>query len=248
MKCTYPSWGLIEACLDAPLFQYNGARKIVRDVIWAPGRVPVVDLEAIGYARSGVKMKALQRQYFDPKECDRIRALMKRREKQSFTAVSMSMRAGEKDGRSMGHCIDSLVVASDEHAKTWVTVMYRSTEVIKKFTADLAFLPWVFEQLEIEPSGVSFFFSNAYLSGIFFPTLFGFLDPIEFLKMLRRREPPLFVVATRFLRRTVRSRNQVFPYSPEQHQHVLAWKLYPEKMKIISSYLETELERMKRGK
>ena len=247
VKSTYPTWGLIEACLAAPLFQYNGARKIVRDVIWAPGQIPAVDLEAIGYARSGVKMKALQRMYFDPKECQRIKTLLKKREKQSFTAVSMSMRAGEKDGRSMGHCIDSTVIASDEHAQTWVTVMYRSTEVIKKFTADLAFLPWVFEQLEIKPSGVSFFFSNAYLSGVFFPTLFGSLDPIEFLKMLRRREPVLFVVATRFLRRTVRSRNQKFPYSPEQHQHEFAWKHFPKKMKIISDYLETELEGLKRA-
>jgi hypothetical protein len=240
MKCEYPTWGMIEACLKAPVFQYNGARKIVRDVIWAPGALPAIDLKAIGYARPETKLKALQRMYFSETEAKRIRDLIAKRDGQAFTAVSMSMRAGEKDSRSMGHCIDSIVIALDKN-ESWVTVMYRSTEVIKKFTADLVFFPWVFDQLEIKPSGVSFFFSNAYLSGVFFPGLFGWLDPIEFLQMLRKREPKLFVVSTRFLRRSVRKRDQKFPYSPEQHQHEFAWKHYPEKMKLISAYLEKEL-------
>jgi hypothetical protein len=37
----------------------------------------------------------------------------------------------------------------------------------------------------------------------------------------------------------VRTVDQVFPYSPEQQQHVLAWAQYPEKMPIIKRYLKS---------
>lgn len=249
MICTYPSWGAIEACLAAPVFEYNGARKIVQRVLWEPRVLPTIDLELIGYARPLTKLKALQRMYYNPDEADRVRKMMKHREEQAFTAVAMSMRAGAKDRRSMGWCMESMVIGLTPD-RTTVNLIYRSTEVIKKFTADLAFLPWVFNQLEIVPDDISFYFSNAYLSGVFFPALFRFLDPIEFLKMLRKREPKLFVVATRFLRRSVRNRGQHFPYSPERQQHEYAWKHYPEKMKSIGRYLETELtelDKRKRG-
>jgi len=236
----YPSWGAIECALAAPVYQYNGARKIVRNVLWSPGKIPEVDLTEIGYARPNTKLKALQRMYFNPLEAERMKALLAKRDGQAFSALCMSMRGGEKDLRSMGHCINAIAFTIGDDIRA--TIMYRSTELIKKFAADLAFIPWVFEQLEIKVDHVDFFFSNAYLSGVFFPTLFTYHDPIPFLEMLRLREPKLFIVATRFLRRTVRDEKQRFPYTPEQMQHVYAWKRYPKKMPIISKYLEKHLK------
>jgi hypothetical protein len=134
------------------------------------------------------------------------------------------------------------MVISTTPKRTVVEIVYRSTEVIKKHCADLAFIPVVFERLGIRPDTVKFYFTNAYLSGVFFPSLFIFWDPIPFLDLLRAREPKLFIVATRFLRRSVRAQGQKFPYSPEEHQHRLAWERYPEKMPIINEYLESYLK------
>lgn len=235
----FPAWGLVDECLRRPVYIYNGARKIVQNVTWNPPSLPTVDLAELGY-KPKVKMKALQRMYFNPLEADRLRGLLKHRDGQAFSAVAMSMRGGSKDRRSMGWCMESMVIGYTPKDMT-VTMMYRSTEVIKKFSADLAYIPWVFDQLEIKPARVSFFFANAYLSGVFFPTLFRWVDPIKFLKRLKREEPQLFIVATRFLRRSVRNRDQKFPYSPERHQHEFAWKHFPEKMVAIDDYLKQHL-------
>ena len=236
---TFPAYKAIVACLEAPVFEYNGARKIVQGVGFSVDRIPPVDLERVGY-KPKHKMSALKRMYFNPDEAARVKELLKRREDQAFTSAAMSMRGGAKDRRSMGWCMESLVVATTPK-RTTAEVMYRSTEVIKKFTADLAFLPWVFEQLEIEPEVVRFHFANAYLSGVFFPTLFLWWEPLNLLERLRVEEPKLFIVATRFLRRSVRTKDQRFPYSPEQQQHVYAWASYPEKMSTIRDYLESYL-------
>lgn len=235
----FPAYKAIVACLEAPVFEYNGARKIVQGVGFQLDAIPPVDLARIGY-NPKVKMNALKRMYFNPDEAERVKSLLEHRKDQAFSAVAMSMRGGAKDRRSMGWCMESLVIGTTPK-RTTAEVMYRSTEVIRKFTADLAYLPWVFEQLEVEPESVRFHFANAYLSGVFFPTLFLWWEPLLLLDRLRREEPKLFVVATRFLRRSVRTPDQRFPYSPENQQHQYAWANYPEKMREIHEFLEAYL-------
>lgn len=245
MSSPYPSWGAIEASLAAPVYLYNGARKIVRNVYWSAGTLPEVDLKHLGYKKPETKMKALDRMYFNPLEADRIASLLHRRRDQAFSAVAMSMRAGAKDSRSMGWCLESIVFSVTDKGDIRATVMYRSTELIKKFVADLAWLPRVFERLDVRPASVDFFFANAYLSGVFFTTLFLYVDPIEFLERLRREEYALFIVGTRFLRRSVRDRDHRFPYSPERLQHELSWSRYPKTMKRIHTYLKENLPKEK---
>ena len=235
----FPAIQAVRACLEAPVFEYNGARKIVQSVGFEMDRIPTVDLASIGYNQK-VKMKALDRMYYDPTEAKRVIDLLSRRRDQAYTAVAFSFRAGAKDGRSMGHCLETMVIATTPK-RTVVEILYRSTEVIKKHTADLAFIPVVLERLGLRPDRLKFYFTNAYLSGVFFPSLFLYWDPIQFLDLLRTREHKLFVVATRFLRRSVKNRGTHFPYSPERLQHELAWKHYPEKMPIIMDYLESYL-------
>lgn len=245
MSSPYPSWGAIEASLAAPVYLYNGARKIVRNVYWSAGTLPEVDMESIGYKNPRTKLKALDRMYFNPVEAERVTTLLHKRKDQAFSAVAMSMRAGAKDSRSMGWCLESIVFSVTDKGDIRATVMYRSTELIKKFVADLAWLPRVFERLDVRPASVDFFFANAYLSGVFFTTLFLYVDPIEFLERLRREEYALFIVGTRFLRRSVRDRDHRFPYSPERLQHELAWSRYPKTMKRIHTYLKENLPKEK---
>jgi hypothetical protein len=243
-KIEYPSWGAIEAALRAPTFLFNGARKIATNVQWSPDTLPWIDgatMRYLDYARPDTKLKALQRMYFSETECERIKALLLKRKGQAFTAVAFSTIAGAKDSRSMGHCINSIAL-SITPKKCEATIFYRSTELIKKFCADLAFFPWVFEQLGVEPSRVTFSFANCFVSGVFFPTLLAFVDPIEFLEFLRNHDPELFVVATRFLRRAVQTEHQAFPFSPERMQHAYMWREYPVRIPSIKKYLAQHLK------
>lgn len=235
----FPAYAAVCACLDAPVFEYNGARKIVRNIGFTLGAVPETDLTAVGYSPRH-KLRALDRMYYNPTEAERIRELLARRSHQAFSSLAYSFRAGAKDGRSMGHCMESMVIGLTPK-RCEVEIFYRSTEVIKKHSADLAFLPIVFDRLGIKPQKVTFHFAYAYLSGVFFPTLFRWWEPLQFLEKIRVEEPKLFVVATRFLRRSVRKKEHEFPYAPERQQHLYAWEHYPERMAGINEYLESYL-------
>jgi hypothetical protein len=236
---SFPSYHAVRACLEASVFEYNGARKIVQGIGFTLDSIPEVDLEAVGY-HPPTKMKALDRMYYNPAEASRIVELLQRRSDQAFSSLAYSFRGGAKDSRSMGHCMESMVIGLTPK-RCEVEIFYRSTEVIKKHSADLAFLPIVFERLGIKPTAITFRFAYAYLSGVFFPTLFRWWDPIDFLDMIRVEEPKLFVVATRFLRRSVRKLEHEFPYAPERQQHLYAWRHYPERMAEINEYLEKYL-------
>ena len=240
----FPAWGAIEACLRAPLFEYNGARRISTNVLWQPPALPWIttaDMNHLGYARPETKLKALRRMYFNEADAARVKALLAKREGQAFSAITLSTIAGAKDARSMGHCIQHITLSLTPN-RTEATIVYRSTELIKKFSADLAFLPWILEeQLGLRVDRASFFFANCFVSGVFFPTLMRYVDPIEFLEFLRTTEHPMFIVATRFLRRAVKTKDQHFPFSPERMQHEYMWRHYPKQIPAIRGYLKEHL-------
>jgi hypothetical protein len=226
-------FNIVTECIRAPAFLYNGVRKIVQGITVEFDQLPELTYSDLGYTQN--KHKQLVRNYFDPEECDRVKALIHKRRGQTFTSVAMSMRAGAKDKRSMGHCIQTLIIGMCKDKLT-VELQYRSTEVILKYGGDLAFLPWVFEQLDIEPQKVSFRFANAYLSGVFFPTLMRFWDPIDLMDYIFEKDPMLFKGATRFVLRSAREKDQHFPYSPENRQHQIGWEALD--MPKIARYLE----------
>ena len=119
--------------------------------------------------------------------------------------------------------MNSLVITRKKDLEV-VEIQYRATEVIRKFGGDLAFLPWVFEQLDIDPDIVRFRFANAYLSGVFFPTLMAFWDSTDFMDYLWKNDRLLFTGGLRFLARSAVTEYQTFPYSPEQREHLFAWE------------------------
>lgn len=214
-----------------------GVRKIVQGVTWtAPNPWPKLTYEDLGYGKN--KFKQLQRNYFNAEELARVKSLLHKRQKAAFTAIAMNMKAGQKDSRSMGHCMQTLIVSRTPKIVT-AELQYRSTEAILKFGGDVVFLPWILEQLEIEPSTVRFHFANAYLSGVFFPTLFQWWNPISFLETLWAHDQKLFAGGTRFLLRSAYKKDQHFPYSPENLQHRLLWdRIGKDQINRTKEYLE----------
>lgn len=198
-----------------------------------PG-IPPTTLDQLGYGRS--KIPQLMRNYWNEKEAERVRAILAKRGTRDFTSVAMMMRNGEKDSRSMGWCMLSLVITRAKKQPTVVTVQYRSTELTMKFGGDLVFLPTVFERIGIKPDVVRFQFANAFLSGVYFPYL-GVFWPggmIPFLEYLEDKNPELFLVSS-FLFRSACDVNHVFPYSPEARAHKFAWQRHD--MRAVRVYL-----------
>lgn len=229
---------LWEKAVRNEAFMYQGVRKILQGVTWETPRLPKVQFSDF-YGPN--KFKQLVRNYVDEEEFARVRAVLNKRRGQSFTSVAVSMRGAKKESRSQGWCLLSVVVSRSKETET-VEVQYRSTELILKFGGDVAFLPWVFEQLEVDPKWIRFRFANCYISGVYFPYACSWYeDPTDFLEYVAKHDPRLFEQGTRFFLRSAYKEDQVFPYSPENVAHRWGWNnLGKAKMRQIRDFLEPE--------
>lgn len=246
----FPAESLLRTVIQAPATLYNGLRKIVQDQTWRITgpyfRDSVLDYHDLNYGPA--KAKQLERNYWNEDEAQRVRAILDKRGHQAFTSVAMSLRGQGKEARSMGWCMLSLVITRIPRQLESVEIQYRSTELVRKFGADLCFLPWVFSQLDLRPDLITFRFANAYLSGVYFPLLGTFWDPIDFYDYLWKHDQKLFACGTRFILRSAAMKGQSFPYAAEQRQHDFAWshldmprirEYLHEKYRIIGKKLPT---------
>lgn len=236
---------LIIRALSQEAFAYQGVRKILQDITYeVPGNdaFPILagGYSDIGYSKN--KHSQMLRNYYNADEFARIRTILEKRQKQSFTSVSLSLRGKPKDTRSQGWCMNSLVLSRARDGRESIELQYRSTELILKFGGDLVFIPWILKELGLDPSAkriTRFRFANAYLSAVFFPTagaLWG--DAVEFLETVWKYDQELFRHGTRFFLRSAYREDQVFPYSPENQQHKFSWKTHRADMPRIRKYLE----------
>lgn len=232
---------LIKQIIKTEPICYSGIRKILQDVTYQTTKIPTLTYEDLNYTQA--KHKQLLRNYVNPEEFDRVKELLKKRKKQHFTSVGVSLRNETKKNKSMGWCMLSMVITRmTRPALETVEIQYRSTEVIRKFGGDLAFLPWLLKEFDLNPDILRFRFANLYLSGVFFPTVCLFWEPVEFLEYLYKHDRRMFDGSTRFFLRSARTPDQHFPYSPENQQHKLAWKFLD--MEKIHDYLHEKHREM----
>lgn len=221
IKNTWPH-GLVRKCIQKEALDYQGVRKIIQDITWTLDweDYPTHTYEDLGYGKN--KFKQLCRNYINEAEWDRVKGVIEKRKGKAFSSVALSLRGAQKESRSMGHCMQTLIISWTKKTVN-VEVQYRSTEAILKFGADLTFIKWILEHFEIVPEFVRFRFANIYLSGVFFPTVCKFWDPVDFLNYLWDNDEKLFAGGTRFFLRSAYQKDQFFPYSPENQQHNFAW-------------------------
>lgn len=167
---------------------YTGVRKVVQGVTHELTELPIVDLAQLGYR--GGKVAQLMRNYFNRSEVDAARTKLAARRKSPHTSVALNTLGEKKDSRSQGHCLRSIIVTQTPKW-TEIDVIYRSTELIQKHTADYALLPIILEQLELAhtPRIYRLYFANCFLTALFAPILFQHTDPIEFYETLKEHDP-----------------------------------------------------------
>ena len=145
-----------------------------------------IDLQKdIFYTGPDHKVQALKRIYYDQTSIDKANELLNSRTSKEFTSVTVATTTGKKNTKgTQGHCIIGIVV-SQNNTTTFkrnsplsvpplrVSIFYRSTEVIKKFAADLHFLhstllPDILGPLLPSLTEVTFHFANLAFSPVFF--------------------------------------------------------------------------------
>jgi len=170
---------------------YTGVRKIVLGQTWSMPTLPVPDLEQLGY--KGGKIKQLMRNYFNQEEVNAARTKLLARRSSPHTSIALNTVGEKKDTRSQGHCIRSIIITQTPKF-TEVDVIYRSTELIQKHTADYALLPIILEQcgLAHTPRAYRLYFANCFLTALFAPILFQHTDPIGFYEHLKAADPKYY--------------------------------------------------------
>ena len=179
-----------------PADEWASNRKILHGVTWTMEELDeTLTLEDCGYTRS--KMSMLRRLYLVEASRDGVVPLWeKRRDKQrkygsvSFTCCGHHTKSdptkGSKRASVMTPCIQSVSLTYHGDHTTEAHAFYRTTELFKKFPADLVFLR---DEL-LPPFGmtdrVTFMFANVTLHPMYFAVLMPHLNnPVAILSRLR---------------------------------------------------------------
>lgn len=182
---------------------YSGARKIIRgsDLTFRniTGNLTIEDS---GFTKS--KMTMLSRNYFN-EESHRVALMLweKRLKQDKYGSVGVStynhlikgdVKGATPRGSVFGPCIQSITVTYLNKRETAVDVFYRTTELFKKFPADLVFIRDVLlRPFNIKPIETTFHFANITMHPMYFVTIIPHLiDPVKELEKIRKADPFFF--------------------------------------------------------
>lgn len=157
----------------------------------------------MGYGNDTAKGKQLQRNYFNEPELRKAREKFKERlasrgKKNSQSCITARMGSEAKREDSQGFCMQTITINYvKDHVdgeRLTIDLNYRTTELVQKFLADLKFLhevvvPYLLEDIDIEPVAINCTFSTIYVSLMFFPILLRGIDILGFLKELEVSDP-----------------------------------------------------------
>lgn len=208
---------------------YTGVRKVVQGVSHEIHTLPEVDLAQLGYRGTGQgKIKQLMRNYWNQGHIDSGRQKLMARKDSPHTSVAVSCEGEKKSTRSQGFCLRSVIITQTPK-KVEADIIYRSTEVIQKFSADLLLLPKIFEAMEVKPQKIRFYFANAFLSALYFPSLFLHTDPVEFLENLKANDPRFYRTALNAFAKFLETECR-YSYRQRVYQYQIAQQLDLEKL------------------
>lgn len=187
---------------------YSGCRKIIRgksirfDDLW-DHKDPLI-LEDAGY--TSAKMSHLKRLYVHEESIEAALKLWAlRRSKTSYGSVGFTCYnhfvkndAVKKSKRAsvMGPCLQSVVITQvkgGNNGQYFIDVFYRTTELLKKFPADLVFIRDIllrdFDFTGMEFLGLTCHFANITVHPQYFVTAIPHMDdPIEELERIKSRD------------------------------------------------------------
>lgn len=198
-----------------PALFYSGARKILRTQTVTFDHVKA-DLKLADAGYQKMKLSMLTKAYLNQESHDAAKDLWARRLEQGkygsvgfstynhlikghglrsfFAEVHAKKREGSdyKIGRAsvMGPCIQALTLTLMPNGKTSIDAFYRTTELYKKFPADLIFIRDVLlDGFDCDIESLNFHFANVTCHPMYAVTILPhFGDPIRELEKIRRAD------------------------------------------------------------
>lgn len=159
---------------------WSGCRRIFRYVTFKWATLPEIRLEDFGYTKS--KLNQLRKHYINVESLEIAQRLwIGRRERDKYGSVSFTtynhyVKSEKKSPRGsvMGPCIQAVVITYLARKTYDVAIYYRTSELFKKFPADLALLREMLSGFDFEGltcKGYTFQFVNLTLHPMYFPTV-----------------------------------------------------------------------------
>lgn len=197
----------LDACLEwsmEPADFYSGARKILRNRQITFKRIKNdLTLADAGYTKS--KMTMLRKNYLHEESRNVALELWDKRLGQrkygsvSFTCFAHFVKGGSIDAKRskrasvFGPCIQSVSLTYMNNHTTEVDIFYRTTELFKKYPADLVFVRDVlladFDFSKAPLRSITFHFANVTAHPMYFVTIIPLLmDPIGELEDIRKAD------------------------------------------------------------
>lgn len=181
---------------------YSGARKILRNRSFSfDAFAPGLELHHAGYTK--MKRRALMKLYYTEKEIETAAMLWERRVGQDkYGSVGFHLyghlikndpEKKSKRASVMGPCIQAISVTYMPDRTAAVDCFYRTTELFKKFPADLVFLRddvmTNFDFTKAPVSEVNFHFANITCHPMYFAVMLPWMeDPVAALDKLRAQD------------------------------------------------------------
>jgi len=203
----------IDFCLDLAIkkedFYANGNRKIFRDLKFKVKNVSN-DLQLIDAGYTNSKMNLLKTNYYHEESIQVAQQLWDKRLGQkgygsvSFTCFAHFVKGGAVDAKRakrasvFGPCLQSVVMTRTPQHRTHIDVFYRTTELFKKFPADIVFVrDELLPNFNFDPApivDITFHFANATLHPMYFAVIIPHLeDPIGELEEIREKDNRYFI-------------------------------------------------------
>jgi hypothetical protein len=188
-------------CAEQRADFYSGCRKILRSRIMKFKLNGALDIEDAGYTKS--KLSMLRRGYLHVESREVAKQLWTRRLEQDkygsvgFTTYNHFIKNDptkkSKRASVMGPCIQSIVLTHTGKL-TEVDVFYRTTEIFKKFPADLVFIrDELLDGFQINASHLTCYFANITAHPMYFITLVPSLDdPVGSLATIKHKDKYFF--------------------------------------------------------
>lgn len=197
------------AVASEPAEFYSGCRKILRNkrLRFKSAQDDALLIGDSGYTKS--KMTMLRKNYLHEESKDMaIRLWDRRREQAKYGSVSFTtfnhfvkgngtldeiVAKKSKRASVFGPCIQSVILTWLDHKKASVTVTYRTTELFKKFPADLVFIRDELLSgfnLDGMRTELNCYFANVTAHPMYFVTVIPHLqDPIKALTEMGKNDP-----------------------------------------------------------
>jgi len=241
----------LELC-KTPADFYSGSRKIIQDVTLEFPWPCTMTYESIGYTNA--KKRQLERNYLWQESIDMASMLWNEyRSKPKYRSVTFSTFGSLlKDhhgprGSRMGPCLLGVVLTMDNKAKNVeITLMYRTTEIFKKFAADLVFFSDLIQKnFNLEGMNVTAYkcyFANITVHPAYFVILLPHLkDPIKSLDNLKTIDKYFFDWCVKWSSRYLIDKYghgiQKFSQALQVQKYARS-RITDEKYKQITEYLE----------